>query len=111
MAIEVHRQIGPGLLESVYERCLKHKLGLAGLSLATQVMLGLSYKGLTIRDAYRADMIVNNALLVEVKCVEQFSKNHEAQILTYLALAKLKTAGLLIFNNAVLKEGIRRFVF
>ncbi len=75
-AIEVHRQMGPGLLESVYERCLKHELGLAGLSLATQVMLDLSYKGLTIRDAYRADRIVNNALLVEIKCVEQFSKNH-----------------------------------
>jgi GxxExxY protein len=104
-AIEVHRQIGPGLLESVYERCLKHELGLAGLSPATQVMLDLSYKGLTIRDAYRADMIVNNALLVEIKCVEQFSKNHEAQILTYLALAKLKTGLLLNFGSCSLKGG------
>jgi GxxExxY protein len=108
MAIEVHRHLGPGLLESAYEDCLCHELSLAGIAFQRQVPLPVRYKGLDIGTAYRLDILVAQTLIVEIKSVERLMPVHEAQLLTYLRLGNLRTGLLLNFNHAVLREGIRR---
>jgi len=109
-AIEVHKTLGAGLLESTYEKCLAHELGLAGLSYTAQELLPVNYKGVVLDCGYRLDIVVENKLIVELKSVEKLQKIHEAQILTYMKLTGL-SAGLLInFNEIVLKNGIKRFV-
>ncbi len=109
-AIEVHRILGPGLLESVYQECLVHELGLRGISLDCEVPICVDYKGLLLGHAYRADLLIEDRLIVELKTVEQIMPLHKAQLLTYLRLLK-KPLGLLInFNTAVLKDGVRRVV-
>src|SRR5947209_18936073 len=86
-AIEVHRQLGPGLLESAYEECLCHELTLRKISFARQVNLPVTYKGVKLDCGYRMDLIVENLVVVELKCVERFLPVHEAQLFTYLRLA------------------------
>lgn len=109
-AIEVHRQLGPGLLESTYEECLCHELHLRRIRFQRQLDLPVLYKGLKLNCGYRLDLLVEDTVLVEVKAVEQLLPVHEAQLLTYLRLAA-KPVGLLInFNVPLLKDGIRRRV-
>jgi GxxExxY protein len=109
LAIEVHRVLGPGLIESVYEHCLCHELRAARLAHARQVSLPVIYKGQRIAADYRMDIVVENTAVVEVKAVEHLLPVHQAQLLTYLKIAKLPLGPLLNFNTAVLKDGIRRF--
>ncbi len=107
-AIEVHRHLGPGLLESAYEDCLCFELGAAGLVFRRQVELPVVYKGMPLAASYRLDILIANRLVVEVKSVERILAVHEAQLLTYLRLSGHRAGLLLNFNHAVLKEGIRR---
>lgn len=109
-AIEVHRALGPGLLESAYETCLCHELGLRGLSFQRQVPLPLTYKGVQLDCGYRIDLVVAGELLLELKAVEQILPIHEAQLLTYLRLTGIKLGLLINFNVPVLKQGIIRRV-
>ena len=106
-AIEVHRHLGPGLLESVYESALCIELATAGLSLKRQVGIPLHYKGILISE-HRPDLIVDEHVIVEVKSVERFDSVHMAQVLTYLRVAGLRTGLLVNFNSALLKHGIKR---
>ena len=109
-AIEVHLQLGPGLLESAYEECLCHELHLRGLEFKRQVPLPLIYKGLPLNCGYQIDLVVRNEVVVELKAIENIPPVHEAQLLTYMKLAK-KSVGLLInFNVPVLLRGIVRRV-
>jgi GxxExxY protein len=109
-AIDVHRELGPGLLESAYEECLCHELHLRNLDFKRQVSIPLIYKGLALDCGYRLDVVVRDVVIVEVKSVDQVLPIHQAQLLTYLRLTK-KNVGLLInFNVAVLKNGIVRRV-
>ena len=87
-AIEVHREIGPGLLESAYEQCLAAELARANIPFQLQVDLPVIYKGIKLDCGYRIDLLVDHQIIVELKCVEQLQKIHEAQILTYMRLAK-----------------------
>ena len=109
-AIEVHKTVGPGLLEAAYEACLLKELEDAGLSVKTQVPLELDYKGTSIDCAYRADMVVENELLIELKAVKELLPIHQAQILTYLKISGLRTGLLMNFNAILLKDGLKRVV-
>jgi GxxExxY protein len=109
-AIEVHKRLGPGLLESAYERCLSYELTAAGLRHETQKELPINYKGLKLDNGYRIDMLVENSVIVELKHVEKILPIHEAQILTYMKLAGIKTGLLINFNVKRVKDGIKRFV-
>ena len=100
----------PGLLESAYERCMAHELTIAVIACATQVALPIEYKGQRLDCGYRVDLLVEDQLIVEMKSVERILGIHEAQLLTYMKLAKMKTGLLINFNVEVLKDGIRRFV-
>jgi GxxExxY protein len=109
-AIEVHRHLGPGLLESAYEECLCFELSRAGLHFARQVPLAVNYKGLHFDCAYRMDLVVEETVILEIKAIDELLPIHKAQLLTYLK-ASGKHVGLLInFNVPVLKNGIRRLV-
>ena len=107
-AITVHRELGPGLLESVYEKCLAMELTKSGLQIAAQKEIPLTYKGLALESGFRADLIVENKVLVELKSVEQILPVHTAQVLTYLKLTNLRTGLLINFNVPLLKNGIKR---
>lgn len=107
-AIEVHRALGPGLLESVYQECLALELGLRGLHFQSQLELPLNYKGLSLDAAYRLDLVVEQAVVIELKAVERLLPLHEAQLLTYLKLGGYSLGLLLNFNVPVLKDGIKR---
>jgi GxxExxY protein len=109
-AIEVHKILGAGLLESTYEKCLEHELNLAGLSYTVQQLLPVNYKGVELDCGYRLDLVVENKLIVELKSVEKLQKIHEAQILTYMKLTGLNVGLLINFNESLLKNGIKRFV-
>ena len=109
-AVEVHRALGPGLLESAYETCLCRELFLKGLEFECQRAIPLTYKGARLDCGYRADIVVKNSLLVEVKAVDQLSAIHDAQLLSYLKLTGLKVGLLINFNVRVLTHGIRRKV-
>lgn len=109
-AIEVHRELGPGLLESSYEKCLAHELSKAGIPFETQVAIPVLYKGVTIDCGYRADLLVDKKVLVELKSAEKIERLHEAQLLTYMRLAGVQVGLLINFNVAVLKDGIKRYV-
>lgn len=109
-AIEVHRNTGPGLLESTYEECLCYELSQLDLSFQRQVALPVSYKGLKLDCGYRMDLVVEDAVILELKTVDRVLPVHVAQLLTYLKLSA-KTVGLLLnFNEPVLKKGIKRLV-
>jgi GxxExxY protein len=109
-ALEVHRELGPGLLESAYEQCLAHELRLQGLPFELQKMMPVEYKGVLIDCGYRLDVVVEGKIILELKAVAAIEPIHEAQILTYLKLAKVKTGLLINFNVPLLKDGIQRFV-
>ena len=109
-AIAVHRQLGPGLLESVYEECLCAELRCAALKFERQVALPIVYRDVRLECGYRLDVIVERCVLLELKAVEKLVPIHEAQMLTYLRLSNLKIGLLINFNHSVLKDGIRRFV-
>jgi GxxExxY protein len=109
-AIEVHRCLGPGLLESAYEECLAWELSQAGLKVQRQVPLPVVYKEVRLDVGYRLDMVVESRLIVELKTVEKLLPIHQAQLLTYLKLSGLRTGLLLNFNSAVLRDGIKRMV-
>ena len=110
LAIEVHRGLGPGLLESAYEECLCYELDQHGIPYRRQVPLRVAYKDVELDCGYRMDIVVDGVLIIELKTVEKILPVHDAQLLTYLKLSGLHTALLLNFNVAVLKEGIRRRV-
>ncbi|MBI4517936.1 MAG: GxxExxY protein [Deltaproteobacteria bacterium] len=109
-AIEVHRVLGPGLLESTYEQCLARELTLAGLGFKLQWPLPVEYKGTRLDCGYRVDVLVEDRLIVELKAVEQVLGIHHAQLLTYMKLAGIRTGLLINFNVPVLKDGLQRFV-
>lgn len=109
-AIEVHRELGAGLLEVTYELALQHELYLSGISSERQVSLPVRYKDLELPDSYRVDLLVEDSLIIEVKAVGQFIPVHSAQLLTYLKMSK-KHLGLLInFHTIQLTDGIKRVV-
>ena len=109
-AIEVHRVLGPGLLESAYEECLCWELDQRGVSFRRQVPLPIAYKGIKLDADYRVDLVVADELIVELKTVDIILPVHEAQLLTYLRLSSLRKGLLLNFHTAVLKQGIKRMV-
>lgn len=110
-AIEVHRALGPGLLESAYEECLCYELVNRRIVFERQKNLPLQYKGVKLEAGYRLDLLVDGRLIVELKCVEKILPVHEAQLMTYLRLAKIKTGLIINFFTPVLKDGIRRIVY
>jgi GxxExxY protein len=110
-AIEVHRELGPGLLESAYEECLCYELHLRRLNFQRQVDLPIGYKGLQLDCGYRLDIVVEDSVLVELKSIEQILPIHQAQLLTYLRLSAKKIGLLIDFNVPVLKNGIVRRVY
>ena len=110
LAIEVHRHLGPGLLESIYESCLCQELAANRIEHQRQMPISVSYKGADLGPGFRADIVVHDALLVEIKSVDALAPVHEAQVLTYLRLGGFGTGLLLNFNVALLKSGLRRFV-
>ena len=109
-AIEVHKQLRPGLLESTYQACFCHELELRGISFECQKPLPLEYKGIKLECGYRIDLLVAGLVIVEIKSVEALAPIHEAQLLTYLKLTGMKIGLLINFNVVVLKSGIRRLV-
>ena len=109
-AIEVHKELRPGLLKSTYEQCVAHELSLAGIAFQIQPALPVEYKGLKLDCGYRFDLLIENALIVELKSVAQLLPIHEAQILTYLKLSKIGVGLLINFNVTRLKDGLKRFV-
>ena len=109
-SIEVHRELGPGLLESTYERCLFHELTLRGLRCERQKTQPILYKGLEIDEGYRLDILVEGKVVLELKVVDSLNDVHMAQLLTYLKLSGLELGFLLNFNVALMKDGIRRVV-
>jgi GxxExxY protein len=109
-AIEVHRRLGPGLLESAYEECLCYELGANGLAFRRQVPLPVVYKSVRLDCGYRIDIIVDDRVIVELKTAERLLPIHDAQVLTYMKLSGIRTGLLLNFNIAVLKDGIRRLM-
>ena len=109
-ALKVHSALGPGLLESAYEVCLAHALIARERTVQTQVALPVVYEGVKLDAGYRIDLLVNGAVIVEVKSVESLAPIHEAQVLTYLRLSGRRLALLINFNVVLLKQGIRRLV-
>jgi GxxExxY protein len=109
-AIEVHRELGPGLLESIYQRAMEIELGLQGLSFVAQKLLPIRYKGYPLGDDMVMNFVVEDRLVVELKAVEALAGIHEAQLLTYLKLSRIHTGLLLNFNVKLLKNGLKRMV-
>ena len=110
LAIEVHRALGPGLLESAYEQCLCHELRTNNINFRSQVPIPIIYKELKLDCGYRLDLIVENSIVIEIKSVGKFIPIHSAQIITYLKLTGIRIGLLLNFNSAVLRDGLKRFV-
>src|ERR1039458_2257754 len=108
--MKVHTALGPGLLEGVYEKCLKHELVKRGLRVETQVWLPVTYDGVEIEGGYKIDLLVEGQVVVELKVVEQILEIHKAQLLSYLKLAYKRVGLLITFNVVHLRDGIRRLV-
>ena len=109
-AIEVHRELGPGLLESTYEQCLAHELHAKNITYRTQCPMPVQYKDLRLDCGYRIDFMINDEIILELKSVEELKGIHEAQLLTYMKLAEIKQGFLINFNVRQLKQGIKSFV-
>jgi GxxExxY protein len=109
-ALEVHRELGPGLLEPTYEQCLAHELSLKGISFQLQHRQPVTYKGIPLDCEYRIDMLIEDELIIELKAVEEIQGIHQAQLLTYTKLAGIKTGLLTNLNVTTLKNGIKRYV-
>ena len=110
LAIEIHRSLGPGLLESAYEECLGYELSRAGLKFERQRALPVAYKGVQLDCGYRLDLLVEDSVMVELKTVESILPIHEAQLLTYLTLSGVQVGLLINFNVPVLTQGVKRLV-
>jgi GxxExxY protein len=110
-AIDVHRLLGPGLLESAYEECLMYELSKKRLQVERQKPIPIIYKEIKLDCGYRLDLLVENSVVIELKSIDSFSPVHEAQILTYMKFSKMRIGLLINFNVTVLKNGIRRYVF
>jgi GxxExxY protein len=108
LAMRVHRALGPGLLEGVYQRCLCHELANARIPFAAQVPVPIRYAMIEIESGYRADIVVDDKVILELKSVEQLSPLHDAQLLTYLRLSGCRVGLLINFNTVSLTDGIRR---
>ena len=109
-AIEVHKELGPGLLESTYEQCLAHELNLNKISIKFQHPLPVQYKGIRLDCGYRVDILVEDEIIIELKSIEALKGIHEAQILTYMKLAGIKQGFLMNFNVKKLKDGLKSFI-
>lgn len=109
-AVKVHRALGPGLLESAYQKCLAYELGKRGLEIECEVPLPIRYDGIEIDAGYRADMIVAHCILIENKTVDRLAPIHEAQLLTYLRLGNFRLGFLLSWHTTLMKQGIKRMV-
>jgi GxxExxY protein len=109
-AIEVHKSLGPGLMESAYEECLCHELNLRGLRFERQVTVPVGYKGVNLDCGYKLDLLVENTVILELKCVDRLTSIHEAQLLTYMKLLNKPVGFIINFNVAVLRNGIVRKV-
>ena len=109
-AITIHKDLGPGLLESVYETILAKELEKSGLSVKRQVTVPIKYKGITFQEAFRADLIVENKVIIELKSVENINNAHKKQVLTYLRLTGIKLGYLLNFGAGLMREGIFRII-
>ncbi|MFY8187156.1 MAG: GxxExxY protein [Flavobacterium sp.] len=109
-AIEVHKQLGPGLLESAYQECLHYELLKSGLDVEKEKPMPIIYKDVKLDHGYRIDLLVNNKVVIEIKTVEQFTDVHTAQVLTYLKLGNYKLGLLLNFYVTTLKNGIKRVI-
>ncbi len=110
VAVQIHREIVPGLLESVYEVLLAHELRQRGLRVERQVPIPVVYQGLTFDEGFRADIFVESRVIIELKCVEKLNNAHKKQLLTYLRLADKRLGYLLNFSEALMKQGITRTV-
>ncbi|MEW6608617.1 MAG: GxxExxY protein [bacterium] len=110
LAIEVHRELGPGLLENTYKQCLAYELSQAGINFQMEMGLPVKYKNIHISCGYRIDFLIENELILELKSVDNIVPVHEAQLLTYMRLANIKIGLLMNFNEKRLKDGIKRFV-
>lgn len=109
LAIEVHKYLGPGLLENIYERCLFEELNVNGIKSKRQVPLNIVYKSSYIGIGYYIDLVVEDSLIIELKCVEKIQNIHKAQLLTYLKLSGVNVGYLFNFNSLKLIDGVRRF--
>jgi GxxExxY protein len=109
-AIEVHKRLGPGLLETTYEKCLEYELIVAGISCVLQSALPIVYKEVELDCSYRIDILVENEIIVELKSIEKLLPIHQAQLLTYMKLSNKKIGILINFNEVILKNGIKRMV-
>jgi len=109
-AIDVHRELGPGLLENVYKHCLAYELANNGIRCLCEVTLPVFYKGIQIDCGYRMDMVVEDTIILELKCVEKLLPIHQAQLITYMKLSGKKTGILINFNENYLKDGLKRLV-
>jgi len=109
-AIDVHRALGPGLLESTYQQCLAHELGLKGIEFRLEHPIPVQYKEIRLDCGYRVDLLIEDELIVELKSVEELKGIHEAQLLTYMKLARIPQGFLINFNVKRLRDGLRSFV-
>ena len=110
LAIEVHRNLGPGLLESVYQQCLAHELSNNEIGFVLEHPIQVKYKGVSIDCGFRADLIIEKSIIVELKAVEKIVPIHEAQLLSYLKISGLKLGLIINFNVKLLKNGIKRMI-
>jgi iron complex transport system substrate-binding protein len=108
VAFTVHRELGPGLLESAYQMCFAHELSLRGVTCQRELLVPLNYKGICIEVGFRADIVMEQKLLVELKAVDQILPIHKAQVITYLKLMRLPLGLLINFNETLVKHGIQR---
>jgi GxxExxY protein len=108
--IEVHKTLGPGLLESSYQQCLAHELGINQIEFKIECPLPVKYEGILLDCGYRLDLLVEDEIILELKSVEQLKGIHEAQLLTYMKLANIKQGFLINFNVKLLKQGLKSFV-
>jgi GxxExxY protein len=109
-AVQIHKELGPGLFESVYEVILAHALAQLGLQVERQVPIAIEFHGISFEEGFRADLIVEGKVIVELKSVEAVSKAHKKQVLTYLKLTGMKLGYLLNFGDALMKDGISRIL-
>ena len=109
-AIQIHRETGPGLLESVYEVILAHQLRQRGLDVKRQVAIPIEYRGLKFEEGFRADLIIESKVIVELKCIAKLNNAHRKQLLTYLRLTGMRLGYLLNFSESLMKNGIHRTV-
>ena len=110
LAIEVHRLTGPGMLESVYEGCLCHELEQVGIAFQRQAGIPVNYKGVEFDEGFRADILVDRQMIIEVKAVAHIMPAHDAQVLTYLRMSGLRPGLLFNFHARLLKDGLRRYI-